>query len=368
MISQIWRLVALFASLMVISACAVADDPAGERNISDEQDRPADLLLAERTDPQPISLPDDASPHDRLTEWWYYTGHVQDEEGYLYGFQFVIFQVQRGEFPPTWAAHFAATDTRTGNFSFEERIDAFQYELGEEPFDLTIGDWRLTGGDGLDRIQADMDGYSIDVELGYEKEPVLHEGDGYFEFAPGAESYYYSRTRMSAHGTLDVNSTEREISGQAWFDQQWGDFLVLDSIGWDWFSVQLDNGTEVMAWQSHDTAGTILDGNASIVAEDGSVNDIPGEELSIVPLDEWQSPISGGVYPMGWIIEIESEDLWLKIDPVMEHQELITLESTGVIYWEGMVEISGIWQDEPVSGLGYVELTGYADVGQSTDD
>lgn len=361
MIDRIPLLLTLLSMFILLSACAVADDPAGDRDLSTDRDRPAERLLQEPDDPQPISLPEDAAPHDRLTEWWYYTGHLEDEDGNLYGFQFVIFQVQRGAFPPTWAAHFAITDTGNGEFTFAERIETFEYQPGESPIDLSVGDWQLTGGDGFDRIEASADGYELVVDLTSEKDPVLHDGNGYFDFAPGAESYYYSRTRMSAEGTLTVDGESREVSGQAWFDQQWGDFLVTEDIGWDWFSIQLGNGQEIMAWQSHDTEGATLDGSATIVDESGTTVDIPADELSITNLDEWQSPTTGGDYPMGWVLEIDSQDLWLKIDPVFEHQELVTLESTGNVYWEGMVVVSGIQGDVAVNGLGYVELTGYVD-------
>lgn len=345
----------------VFTGCAVADDPASQRTPADSEQRPAARLLEDRNDPQPISLPADAAPHDRLTEWWYYTGHVEDEQGALYGFQFVIFQVRRGDFPPTYAAHFAVTDTRNGEFNFAERVSTFTYEPGTSPVDLDIDGWTLQGGDGTDTINASMDGYQLEIELRAEKPVVYHEGDGFFEFAPGAESYYYSRTRMNAAGTLTVNGDERSVSGQAWFDQQWGDFLVLDDVGWDWFSVQLDNGEELMAWQSHDRQGSTLDGNATIVQRDGSTIDIPYEEIQIEPVNEWTSRLSGGTYPMGWTIRIDPHDVDLRVDPVMDDQELITLESTGVIYWEGLVRVSGEWGAETVEGLGYVELTGYAE-------
>jgi predicted secreted hydrolase len=361
--TDVYRLPAAFALVIVmLSGCAVADDPADERAIRESEERPAARLLEERFDPQPVDLPDDAAPHDRLTEWWYYTGHVQDRDDYLYGFQFVIFQVLRGEFPPTYAAHFAVTDTRAGEFAYAERVETFQYEPGDYPVDLTIGDWQLRGGDGSDTIIASMEGYELEVHLNAEKDPVLHEGDGFFEFAPGQESYYYSRTRMSAEGVLTVDGEPRRVTGEAWFDQQWGDFLVLDNVGWDWFSMQLDNDKELMAWQSHDRQGSSLDANATIVMEDGSVVDIPAADLRIEAVDQWQSPATGGIYPMGWLIEIPDRNIQLEVEPVMEDQELITLESTGVIYWEGMVTIAGRWEGESVRGLGYVELTRYASI------
>ncbi|MEX2425353.1 MAG: lipocalin-like domain-containing protein [Thermomicrobiaceae bacterium] len=363
MIDKRWALGALvFLSLILMTGCAVADDPADERPAPDPGDRPAGQLLETPNDPQPVELPEDAGPHDRLTEWWYYTGHVEDANSNLYGFEFVIFQALRGEFPPIYASHFAITDTTRGEFHYAERVESFTPGSGEDPLDLDVGGWTLQGGDGTDRIVADMDGYELEIELNAAKPPVLHEGNGFFEFAPGSASYYYSRTRMDAEGTLTIDGDELDVTGSAWFDQQWGDFLVLGGEGWDWFSIQLDNNQELMAWQSHDGEGTILDGNATIVREDGEAIDVPSEALSIEPLDEWESHQTGGVYPMVWSIRVESHDIDLIVEPVMEDQELITLESTGVVYWEGMVRISGDWEGAGVEGLGYVELTGYAKV------
>lgn len=347
--------------LLMLAACG-SDGPADEEGDSSrEGPRPAAALLQERDDPQPINLPEDAAPHDRLTEWWYYTGHLEDGEGNQYGFQFVIFQVLRGEFPPTYAAHFAVTDVDAGTFQYDQRVQTGGPGTGERPVDLSVGDWTLTGGDGTDQITASLPDYQLDLALKSEKPPVLHEGDGFFEFAPAAASYYYSRTRMSAEGTLTVDGEPLEVTGDAWFDQQWGDFLVTDDAGWDWFSIQLDNGEEVMAWQSHDGEGAVLDGNATLVDETGEVTDVPYEDLEIRPLDQWQSPESSAVYPSGWEISIPSEKVDLEVLPVLDDQELNTVESTGVIYWEGLVSVSGEVKEEDASGFGYVELTGYAD-------
>jgi predicted secreted hydrolase len=351
----------LLAVSIALAGCAVAESPFPERNQAPQEERPAAHLLEERDDPRPVNLPEDAAPHDRLTEWWYYTGHLEDDAGHLYGFEFVIFQVLRGDFPPAYAAHFAITDTAAEEFHYAERVDSFIPEPGDVPINLEVGGWTLTGGDGVDNIVAEMDGYALDVRLEAVKPPVLHEGDGFFEFAPGAASYYYSRTRMRAEGTLTIDGEPVNVSGNAWMDQQWGDFLVLDNVGWNWFSVQLDNGEELMAWQSHDRQGNTLDGNATLVDVDGVATDVPYEDMSITATDEWRSPATGAVYPMGWIIVLDEHDIELGIDPVMENQELITLESTGVIYWEGLVTITGMWKGEEVTGLGYVELTGYAD-------
>jgi predicted secreted hydrolase len=365
MTSRVGLVLLMLALGVMIVGCVVAEQDQATPTPAPLEERPAARYVAEHDDPQPIVLPDDAAPHDRLTEWWYYTGHLEDEMGYLYGFQFVIFQVIRGEFPPTYAAHFAITDTRDGTFQYAERVDTTPPQNGDAPINLLLRaddgpPWTLTGGAGVDEITASMDGYAFEIRLEDEKPPVLHEGDGYFEFAPGAESYYYSRTRMRASGTLTINNEPLSVTGTAWMDQQWGDFIVLPDIGWDWFSVQLDNGEEVMAWQSHDRVGNVLDSNATIVRTDGTAVDVPGEHLTIEPIETWTSPNTGATYPMGWQITIPNHDIELTIQPVLHDQELITLDSTGVIYWEGMVDIEGSAAGEFVTGLGYVELTGYA--------
>ena len=351
----------MVAGLLVIAGCGAVESPAESPDPADDVERPASRFLDYRDDPQPIHLPDDAAPHDRLTEWWYYTGHLENDDGDQFGFQFVIFQVRRGDFPPTWAAHLAITEATAGRFAYDERIDSGEQPPGVFPINFEVGGWMLQGGDGEDHISAEMPGYALDLTLTSEKPPIFHEGEGYFQFAPGAESYYYSRTRMGADGTLTIDGVEMDVTGIGWFDQQWGDFLVLDDVGWDWFSVQLDNGEELMAWRSHDRRGNILDGNATLVDIDGNATDVSFEELEIESTGEWQSPESGGTYPMGWIIRIPAYDIDLVINPVMEAQELDTSESTGVIYWEGMIEAGGTYRGNPVEGLGYVELTGYAE-------
>ena len=50
----------------------------------------------------------------------------------------------------------------------------------------------------------------------------------------------------------------------------------------------------------------------------------------------------------------------LTLIPLLKNQELVTLQSTGNVYWEGAVAVEGQSNGQAVSGQGYVELTGYA--------
>jgi predicted secreted hydrolase len=62
---------------------------------------------------------------------------------------------------------------------------------------------------------------------------------------------------------------------------------------------------------------------------------------------------------MKWKVTIPAESVELEIAPEFTDQELVTNRSTRVTYWEGAVQIRGIVQRKPLTGAGYVEMTGY---------
>jgi len=323
-------------------------------------ERPASLFLTPPPMVQPITFPRDAGPHDVLTEWWYYTGHLKTADGRRFGFEFVVFQGQRFGYPTAYAAHFAISDLGRQTFRWAEQTAVVPRPEPVLPVVLPVGDWRLELGSQADRIQATMPGYALNLVLRDRKPPVLHDQDGYFTWAPETGSYYYSRTRLEATGTLTVDGQPLPVTGQAWMDHQWGNFLLIGRGGWNWFALQLDDGRELMLWNTHDGAGNVIFGSGTLVLPDGSPRYLAATEFTITATGQWTSPHSGATYPSGWIIELPAEGLTLTVIPLLLDQELQTLASTGVIYWEGAVEIRGHQTDQPVTGVGYVELTGYA--------
>ncbi len=338
---------ALALALASSVACAAARTPP-ERVVAPN---PAPAPI------QPIAFPRDDGPHHNLTEWWYYTGHLFDDAGGRYGFEFVVFQVVRGDYPVVYLAHVAVTDGPRGHFWHDQRGRFGAQPSAGAGVDLDVGGWRLRGADGHDAIVARADAYGLDLQLSSTKPPVLHDGTGYIHYGPVGGSYYYSRTRLAVEGTLYLADDPRAVHGQAWMDHQWGDFLVIG--GWDWFSVQLDDQSELMLYVTRLPDGATGITLGTHVAADGTARALDAAAFAIVPLGTWTSPTTGAVYPSGWHVAVPELALDLTLSPTLLQQELITTATTGSAYWEGQIEVWARQTDESRVGLGYVELTGY---------
>ncbi|CAA9535295.1 MAG: AttH component of AttEFGH ABC transport system [uncultured Thermomicrobiales bacterium] len=311
--------------------------------------------------PVPVEFPRDDGPHDAAIEWWYYTGHLFTADGSRFGFEQVVFKGQSTGLTG-YASHVAITDAAAERFSYDQKlVGEAGVSTAAVGFDLNVGGWLMRGANGDDRLRADVGDYAYALALTAEKPATLHDGDGFIDYGNGQGSYYYSRTRMAVDGTLVVAGQSLAVTGEAWMDHQWGDFDTFAEGGWDWFSVQLDDGTDLMLYLINAPDGTpvILDG--SLVDRDGSLTILDGPDFSVEPTTNWTSPETGVTYPSGWEIALPDEDLALTLTPTVADQELDTTRTTGVIYWEGEVTVEGVRAGEPVGGLGYVELTGYAE-------
>jgi predicted secreted hydrolase len=304
-----------------------------------------------------VFFPKDEAPHNVEVEWWYYTGHLDSGEEH-YGFEQVIFRIRYLSEQGTMA-HFAVTDKVQSLFAHEVKYSE-ELQVPQGPgFDLSIGDWRMRGLNGEDHLEASMDGYAIDLDLLSLKEPILHDGDGLVEMGAGVlKSFYYTRPRMDVTGTLEVQGVQKQVTGTAWMDHQWGNFFAgyYMGIGWDWFSIQLADFTELMLFNIRvDQVDTQSDG--SYIDELSCLYPLEAADFQVVSTDTWASPRSGATYPMGWEVSVPEHGLELSLAPVMEDQELCMI--LDICYWEGAIDVSGTRDGEPISGRGYVELTGY---------
>jgi predicted secreted hydrolase len=305
----------------------------------------------------PISLPRDDAPHDQLTEWWYYTGHLDTAGGASYGFEMVVFQSVRGRGPVGYAAHYAITDLASRRFAYDQRTSIGSQTGPAEGFDLSVGDWRMRGLDGRDQLSARMPGYAIELDLRSLKPPALHDQDGLVSFGPAGDSYYYSRTRMEVRGTISVDGRPEPVRGLAWFDHQWGNFVFAGG-GWDWFSLQLDDQTEIVGQIIRDDRGRPIGTYGTYVDARGGTTHLGPEQFEASPSERWTSPATGVTYETRWRVRLPDPAIELDVRAELPEQELDTRPTTGVLYWEGLVRASGTREGRPVTARGYVELTG----------
>ncbi len=318
----------------------------------------------------PVRFPQDEAAHRDLTEWWYYTGHLNavtsDGQQHHYGFELVFFQVLRSDLPPVYIAHFAISDVTRGEFHFDQRRlnepDAvIPNGTSMKGIDVHIGDWSIQGVNGRDHLSATMANYTLHVDVQGVKAPTLHNGNGLITYGLGGFSYYYSRTRMSLSGILVDHSQPVQVTGEAWMDHQWGNFLTLGGGGWDWFSVQLNNDTEMMIYVIRDASGKTISTYVGYIGPQADDHLLPASALKVTVLDHWTSPASKATYPSGWRLDITDAhfNITLTLTSELKNQELLVYQSTGNSYWEGAVSIQGQSASQLVKGEGYVELTGY---------
>ena len=211
------------------------------------------------------------------------------------------------------------------------------------------------------RLRAGEDGRALDLQLRNSKPWAMHGEGGVSNKAdePGHASHYYSGTRMRSQGTLRIDGRELRVEGESWFDHEWAtNQLTPGQAGWDWFSVQMNDGSELMIYRLRRKDGSVDGASAgSFIGTDGTVRHLRLDEMRLTPLRYWKSKRTGGNYPVGWRVEVPGLKLDIEVTTPVEAQEL-ALEP--VAYWEGMIDVRGTRAEREVRGHGYLELTGYA--------
>ena len=314
---------------------------------------------------------------DFKTEWWYFTGNLADAAGRRFGYQLTFFRQgirHPAERDPAMSrfvvgdlkfAHFTITDVAGRQFRFEQKTSRGAF--GEAGFNegervAWNQSWTLRrDADDVFHLAADMPNAALELRLRATKPPVIHGTDGISRKAAGEghASHYYSLTRMQTTGEVTVDGRTFPVTGESWFDREWATTqLAPQQIGWDWLSVQLDDGTELMLYQMRlENGAADAASSGTVVAVNGDAAHLTSAEFKMEPTEFWKSDASGAGYPVGWRIEVPRERLQLTVKPALENQELAL---TPLIYWEGAVEITGTRDGKPIRGRGYLELTGYA--------
>ena len=333
-----------------------------------------------------VSFPRDHGAHDDArVEWWYVTGHLLDADGRRSGFQLTFFRtgvvdeakgVRTSAFAPRdlHLAHFARTDVDGKTFHYAERIHRDGPGGASERtthLDVANEDWTLTDLGGKLTLRAtdraDGEEETLTLLLTPLKPPVLHGENGLSRKAqdPDAVSRYVSITRLKAEGWLTRGQTARAVTGIAWMDHEWGSGAIgMGTTGWDWFSVQLDDGRDLMLYLLRGPDGSrTLHSSGTLVDRDGHAEPLTRTDFTVEVTSRWTSPRSKGVYPARWVLRVPKAGLALEVVPLLADQELVTDRSTRVTYWEGACAVRPLSGSSGPSGNAYVELTGYAGKG-----
>jgi len=337
------------------------------------------------TGPCDFVFPRDHGAHpDYRTEWWYYTGNLATPSGKRYGFQLTFFRTQIAEpgsektwpkNPSTWRtkdlflAHTALSDLETKRFHLDERVARSGAGLAGVAQDgeatrVFIGSWSALIDPGGHRLKAPAKEFSLDLLCKAAKPLTAHGIEGYSLKGKRLESAscYYSYTRLEAEGSITLNGKDVPVRGTAWMDHEFSSApLEEDLEGWDWFSLQLEDRTELMIYLlRHKPGENSPASSGTFVSASGEAIRLSHNDFQVEVLERWKSPRSKATYPSRWKIRVIPLNLELSVVPILSDQELVTEKSTRVTYWEGSVSVSGRSGQGPVFGVGYVEMTGYA--------
>jgi len=324
-----------------------------------------------------FAFPRDHGSHpDFKIEWWYYTGNLDAPDGRRFGYQVTFFRVgvaQAPSNPSKWAVrdlfvtHLAVSDVAGSRYISDERLSRGGPGLAGADTDryrVWNDDW-TAGLDANGRHLIEARGTRIGLTLALDegKAPVVNGVGGISQKGAqaGNASHYYSLTRMPTRGTLSIDGKTVPVTGTSWMDHEFGtSFLETGQQGWDWLSMQLDDGRELMLYQLRRADGS-RDPHSSgtLVGRDGRTRHLSANDFSLTPGGRTFKARSGATYPVAWRIAIPSEQLGLEVTTPLADQELSTDKSSGITYWEGLIDVAGSARGTPVRGRGYLEMTGY---------
>ncbi|MBC8024077.1 MAG: carotenoid 1,2-hydratase [Burkholderiales bacterium] len=315
-----------------------------------------------------IEFPRDAGSHpNHRIEWWYVTGHLDTDKGPM-GFQVTFFRLrnkQAEDNPSTFSprqllfAHAALADPAKKRLLSDQRSARMLpglVEASESDTDVRIDDWSLVRAGKAYRARIEGESFAFDLELA-PTQPAMPQGDAGFSRkgrSPTQASYYYSEPHLRVTGRVRSEGTMHDVHGIAWLDHEWSsELLAGEAQGWDWLGANLEGGAALMAFRIRGADGTALWAGATHRTADGSATSFGPTQVSFTPRRTWKSARTGAQYPVAMDISVGAMK-WT-IEPLMDDQELDARSSTGTVYWEGAVRVTGA-----SAGRGYLELTGYA--------
>jgi predicted secreted hydrolase len=302
-------------------------------------------------------------------QWWYFTGHLFDQEEREFGYELTFFTVHvqdrnydsRFGINTIYISHFALSDIFEKKFYFADQADrgAFGFAAAlREKLDVKVGKNRVHGDEKI-FLTAAHDAMSLDLQLQPTKPFVLNGQNGYSrksEESPLIASLYFSSTNISTKGRIQIGNRTYAVTGISWFDREISTMpLGENKSGWDWFSIQLNDSREIMLYLIRNADGSIDPySSGTFVYKDGTYRNLTRDDFLVTPMSYYRSEKTGIQYPARWSVAIPSEDIRIIITPLLQDQEILAYRTTYNVYWEGSCKVEGTSH-----GRAYVELTGY---------
>jgi predicted secreted hydrolase len=333
------------------------------------------------------SFPRDHWAHPEYrTEWWYFTGHLAaaGDTTPRFGYQFTFFRIgvlpRRVPLASAWETqslvmgHAAITDLRSGTHRFSEllvRAAAGLAGLGA-PGDSTVvwsrapagtpGRWTLRWNGAGFRFNAhdSTRAFGFELDTRPTRPLVFHGPNGFSRKGPGptSASLYYSSTRLATRGSLSLDARTFEVHGESWMDREFFTASLSDEqTGWDWFSLQLSDGRDLMLFRVREATGRTSWAAGTIAAPGRPPRPLEREDFEIRPLATWRSPVTGAEYPRRWAIAVPGEEVMLEVEAAVADQENRSRLLPRLFYWEGSVTVRN--PGGAPAGRGYAELVGY---------
>ena len=305
-----------------------------------------------------LQLPADEAPHDFGVEWWYFNVHLTGDGGQRYALHDVLFQIQEVETNRTlYVRQVGLANVATDTYASSERIRAVPEPLASQPdgFFVAFGDMLTSGEAGRQyRLAGQAGGTSYDLTLQTQGQPLIHDDDGLVDFGDIGVTYYYSRPRLTASGSVtEPDGSIVPVRGLGWMDRQWGTFQPV-AIGWDWASIQLHDGTDLMVTRVFDEVGSTRVAYGTLRRPGGLILRLDADEFELEPIGGmWASPRTGFPYPTMWRVAVPGAGLELTLEPLVEASEFVS-SALGLAYWESGADVRG--PDGALIGQGFVEL------------
>ena len=325
---------------------------------------------------------DHGSHPDFKLEWWYLTGHLKSTESRRrFGFQATFFrtaiskEASTSEFFDTtqgFLAHMALLDIQTGKLHVEERLNRQGWDAYASAKDLDVrnGNWTLKRTPSKAHVETVTIQASIrsDAQMKLTFTPtkpkVIFGQDGISRKSATSEaaSHYITFTRLRTDGTVSLLGETFSVEGETWMDHEFSSSqLSKDQTGWDWASIRLNDGRDIMLYRLRQRTGGVDPlSQLTWVDQESKQTRLELEQWSWKARRQWTSPHTKATYPID--IDVEAIDpacgkmRRLRLRPLIDNQEIVG-KLDALSYWEGACDV--LDESETVIGQAYVELAGY---------